>query len=93
MLIESIIRRNGGTKINLHGKIYHFQTVGNDPRQVCEVSDPDDLQTMLSIKEGFRVAKTAAVETKPLAEKPTLGLKPSVSVSVAKPEPAKVSAK
>jgi len=58
MLIESIIRRKSGTKVELDGIEYHF-TPGEDGRHVAHVGDNGHVATFLAIKEGFRPADSS----------------------------------
>lgn len=52
MQIKSILQRDGGTHIDMGGKVYHF--VPNDAGDhVAEVSDDDHIERFLSIIEGF----------------------------------------
>lgn len=64
MLVESLIRRKKGTSITLGPatapRIYNFVATAPDPRHLCDVTDEDDLGTLLAIKEGYRLAKGAA---------------------------------
>lgn len=55
MLIESIIKREGGTKITLGGEEYSFQPDAHG-RHVCEVKNRDHIGILLAIREGFRLA-------------------------------------
>lgn len=69
MLIESIIKRQLGTKVTLRHS-YHFKP-DDDGRHVAEVEDDADIAALLAIKEGFRPANgTLAVlsEALPLIE-------------------------
>ena len=65
MLIESLIKRKGGTTIAMQmlgkrGKIsYHFKPVDPDnvdSPHLCEVTDKHHIQKFLSITEGFMIA-------------------------------------
>lgn len=53
MLIESIIKREGGTTVTLDGATYKFAL----PKHVAEVADVKHATHLLSIKEGFREVK------------------------------------
>lgn len=55
MLVESVIRRTGGTRVRLHDVEYVF-TPGADGRHLCEVENADHAQTLCAIPEGFRMA-------------------------------------
>lgn len=67
MLIECLIKRAEGTKVQLGDDVYHFFThIKGKPEHVCEVEDEDHIQTFLAIKEGYRLVKQpkkAAVDT------------------------------
>lgn len=75
-LVESLLKRKGGTKVTLGHKItaqrkYDFQPLDvTDPESphICDVQDEDDYAHFLSIREGFRryrVGKTNAVDSIP----------------------------
>lgn len=53
MKIESILRREGGSRITMGGVEYHFAP-GEDGRHVCEVGDEGHAERLLAIPEGFR---------------------------------------
>lgn len=56
MLIESIIRRNRGTVVELRdGSVYHFKPSVPGGAHVCEV-DADHVDVFLAVPEGFRVS-------------------------------------
>lgn len=55
MLIESIIKREGGTHITLGGEKYSFMP-DDQGRHVCEVKNRDHIGTLLAIREGYRLA-------------------------------------
>lgn len=57
-LIECILKRDGGTKIDLGGMTYHFAP---DPegRHVAMVADPDHISRLLSIPEGYRLPRAS----------------------------------
>lgn len=58
MKIESIIKRDGGTKVVLGETEYHF-IPGDDGRHVCSVEDEAHVDRLLSISEGYRCAEVA----------------------------------
>jgi hypothetical protein len=63
MLIESLIRRKNGTTVTLGTKpntrTYTFKATPPDPRHVADVTNDDDVDTLVAIKEGYRLARTA----------------------------------
>jgi type IV secretory pathway VirB10-like protein len=71
MKIESILRRPGGSIVTLDAvhmidgepfkgtKTYHFEPQP-DGREIAEVEDEEHIGLFLSIREGYRVAKTAS---------------------------------
>ena len=69
MLIESKIRREGGSKIDIGGVVYHFAP-GADGAHVCDVTDEDALARFLAIPEGFRLVTGVAFVPKPDAQPP-----------------------
>lgn len=54
MIIESIIRREGGTTVTLGSKSYQFLP-DDKGRHVSSVEDPDHIGMLLSIREGYRL--------------------------------------
>lgn len=65
MLIESKIKRAGGSKIDIAGVVYHFKPVDpkdNDSPHVCDVPDDHEaaIARFLSITEGFRMYRPGA---------------------------------
>jgi hypothetical protein len=72
MLIESIIRRPKGTKVDMGSAIYHFLPDA-DGRHVAEVEDQAHIIAILAIKEGYRPADgsvLAAASAVPVIEGP-----------------------
>lgn len=65
MLIESKLRRTGGTLIPMGDTQYHFKPVGEADKapHVAEVEDEAHIERFLSITEAFRQA-----EAEPAAE-------------------------
>lgn len=61
MYIESLIRRKGGTTVTFTTpaptRTYHFAPTKTDPRHLASVTDEEDIQSLLAIKEGYRIAK------------------------------------
>jgi hypothetical protein len=58
VILESLIKRAEGSFITIGNDIYHFfNHIPGDPRHLCEVKDDDHIQTLLGIKEGFKIAK------------------------------------
>ncbi|AYO76437.1 hypothetical protein [Sphingobium yanoikuyae] len=62
MLIESIIKRQLGTKVTLLAGTYHFRA-NAEGKHVAEVEDERDIATLLAIKEGFRLADGSILST------------------------------
>lgn len=63
MLIESLIRRIGGTHVTLNANKYHFRPENSKTSEqdvtvphVCDVKEKKDMARFLSIPEGFAVA-------------------------------------
>ena len=56
MLIESLIKRTGGTVIELEAPkaAYHFKPTETDDRHIADVDVSHHAKTLLRIKEGFR---------------------------------------
>lgn len=61
MIIESIIKRAEGTIVMLGDMVYHFVEEVTGGPHVCDVPDDetDHIQTLLAIKEGYRLVKPA----------------------------------
>lgn len=58
MLIESLIRRKNGTKVEFGSTVYHFQP-DNDGRHVADVDNQAHVSALIAIKDGFRLADAA----------------------------------
>lgn len=54
MKVESIIRRDGGTKVVLGATEYHFAPDATG-KHVCEVKDRAHIARFLSIAEGYQL--------------------------------------
>lgn len=80
MLIESKIRRSGGSLVTLGETNYRFKPADPadpDSPHVCEVTDPAHIQTLLNIPHGFRdTSPTAAPELFPEPPPPAPPLDP-----------------
>ena len=57
MLIECILKRDGGSKVDLGDNTYHFAP-DSEGRHVAMVADPDHIGRFLSISEGYRIPVT-----------------------------------
>lgn len=64
MIIESIIRRVGGTTVTLDGVLYEFKPVKPDGAHICKVRDPDHINQFLSVSDAFREYENQGVLTK-----------------------------
>jgi hypothetical protein len=62
MLIESKIRREGGSHIDIGGTDWHFKP-GADGAHVCDVTDEAAIARLLAIPEGFRLVSAAPAPT------------------------------
>ena len=61
MIIKSLIKREGGSKIQFGQEgeptiEYHFTSKTKDGDHVCEVTDKKHIQQLLSIQEGYEIA-------------------------------------
>lgn len=56
MLIESLIKRQGGTHVQLEAPkaSYHFKPTAEDPRHIADVTITHHAKALLRIKEGYR---------------------------------------
>lgn len=57
-IIKCLLKRVGGTKVELNGKVYHFKPVAgkaDDPDEphIASVEDPAHIWRLLSIKEAY----------------------------------------
>ena len=64
MLIECILKRDGGSKVDLGDNTYHFAP-DSEGRHVAMVADPDHIGRFLSISEGYRIPRAS---TSPVAQ-------------------------
>lgn len=62
MLIECILKRDGGSKVDLGGITYHFAP-DSEGRHVAMVADPDHIGRLLSITEGYRIPRASTSAT------------------------------
>ena len=60
--IECILIREGGSKVEIDGKTYHFKpSDDHDGRHVCTVTDQDAISRFMAVPEAYRaVGFTAA---------------------------------
>ena len=61
MDIESKLKREGGSRIQLGATEYHFAP-GDDGAHVAAVDDDEHVATLLAIPEGFRIYKPTAMQ-------------------------------
>ena len=61
MLIKSLIKRDGGSLVNIDGINYSFQPDA-DGDHVCEVADKGHIEIFLSIAEGYAEKAIAKAE-------------------------------
>jgi NADPH-dependent ferric siderophore reductase len=59
MLIESKIKREGGSHIDIAGVDWHFKPQA-DGAHVCDVTDEDAIAVLLAIPAGFRLVGAQA---------------------------------
>lgn len=67
MLIRCKLLREGGTKVQIADREYHFKPIqGGDPNDhVCEVTHEGDLARLLEIKEGYEIHPSELRKDKP----------------------------
>jgi len=53
MKIECILKRQGGTVVELGGKTYHFKPQ-DDGAHVAEVADDDHAEKLLAVSEAYQ---------------------------------------
>jgi hypothetical protein len=71
MIIECILRRSGGTKIDIFGQDYDFQP-NEQGAHVAEVADEQAIERLLSITEAYReYGVQASVKTEQGDDEPT----------------------
>lgn len=60
MEIESIIRRKKGSHVSIDGVEYHFApSEKHGGKHVAEVENPEHIERLLSVPEGFRAIEPA----------------------------------
>lgn len=67
MLIKSLIKRAGGTTVQIESDVYHFD---GEPDHVCEVENEDHIDAFLAVPEGYVDASPSTddeKDTKPTA--------------------------
>lgn len=85
--VESIIRREGGTRVTIGKTAYHFKPQA-DGAHVADVEDARHLSRFLGISEGYRVYDPELVdEPAPAPEAPPAPVAPPVT-----PEPTPAAA-
>lgn len=62
MNIECILRRKGGTVVEMPGKTYHFAPTQDDERHIADVNIDAHVERFLSIREAYRIARTPGAE-------------------------------
>jgi hypothetical protein len=56
MKIECVLKRKGGTHVEMPGKKYHF-AAQDDGRHIAEVENTDHIERFLAIPEAYRIAR------------------------------------
>lgn len=56
MIIQCILKREGGTLVQMEQHTYHFKPTPRDPRHLAEVLIQAHAERFLSISEGYRMA-------------------------------------
>lgn len=64
MIIESLIKREGGSVITLDGAEYHFEP-NSKGDHVCSITEQQHVNRLLSIKDGFAKYEQESNPTKP----------------------------
>lgn len=74
MRIESLIKRKGGTKINMDApeRAYHFKPSDGEERHIAEVDVEHHAKRLLRIKEGYRAVDDVDFEEDPQDQEPTI---------------------
>lgn len=80
-LIECILKRDGGTKIDLGNTTYHFAP-DSEGRHVAMVADPDHIGRLLSISEGYRIPRAHTSATAQVAVSGAVGAVGAVAPAV-----------
>ena len=81
MLIECILKRDGGTKVELGNTTYHFAP-DSEGRHVAMVADPDHIGRLLSISEGYRIPRAHTSATAQVAVSGAVGAVGAVAPAV-----------
>lgn len=82
MLIECILRRTGGTHVDLGSAIYHFAP-DEAGRHVADVTDDDHIDRLLAIPEGYRRARTITAVSSTVSSAPSVEEDAGADVSAA----------
>ncbi len=76
MKIECILKRQGGTVVDLGGKTYHFKPQ-DDGAHVAEVADDEHVEKLLAVSEAyqpyggdFQLDADGDIDTQPQATAP-----------------------
>lgn len=67
--IESVLRRPGGTRVDLFGTEYHF-VPQVDGREIADITDPVHVSRFLAIPEGYRLAEDETGTAEPVTAVP-----------------------
>jgi hypothetical protein len=93
MLIESKIKREGGTHVTLDGVSYHFKQLSKeDDRHVCEVANDDHIERFLAVSEGFRPARVFTADHKKIEMPKRAEVLQPEPVEAVEPEPVEEEA-
>ena len=76
MKIQCLLKREGGTKIELFGVDYHFEPQ-EDGTHVAEITDKAAIERLLEIPEGY--AKVQTVKAAPVSLDPDFEVTPQES--------------
>jgi hypothetical protein len=85
MLIESKIRREGGSHIDIAGVDYHFKA-DTSGVHVCDVTDEAAIARLLAIPEGFRLVSAVLAPTAAPASGQAVAAVKSAPAASAAPE-------
>jgi hypothetical protein len=85
--IQCLLKREGGTKIEIGGKDYHFQPQA-DGTHVAEVKDQSHIKRLLSIKEAYRAVDLQAPLQTTDEQTPLTPATPATPETEKTPDPA-----
>lgn len=63
-IIELSIRRIGGTKVDIDGKVYHFKDNDGNGRHTAEITNEEHIKKLLAIPQ-YKIEEDIAIDDEP----------------------------